>query len=210
MGCEPAVVGMLSAQHGIMLIQGIIREPSQRLITEDVTVVLCDVTIRKDGPLAEVRPSPSGYFELNVDLEPGALSSLAHLQVLQGKERVDAWHRSLAGQKNALVIVDVLVPTLDRALERLPIDTFAMLQKCEAEILARIHDAPNGVLRFLAHPLRMFGDIGVDLGPHAMTELVAAYPAIAHGNDHAYQAVCRQVEDGVTRMLAKLFHEVQP
>lgn len=65
------------------------------------------------------------------------------------------------------------------------------LRNHEEKLVARINDAHNGGARFLAHPLRMLREMGVELSPEARRELKRLEPRAVMGSDVAYEALLR-------------------
>ncbi len=65
------------------------------------------------------------------------------------------------------------------------------LRRHESELLDRINSVHNGGARFLAHPLRMLGDLGIELSPEARLQIIELEPMVSTGSDIAYEALLR-------------------
>jgi hypothetical protein len=71
----------------------------------------------------------------------------------------------------------------------LRIESVEELFKRQDEVLARIERVPNGGNLFVAHPLRMLADVGVELSPAAREELLRRSPRLAAASPVAYEAL---------------------
>lgn len=71
----------------------------------------------------------------------------------------------------------------------LQVNSFSELMRHEKEILDRIAYTENGGNLFMAHPLMLLDDIGVQLSEDAKKELIEREPLLGSLSDLPYQAI---------------------
>ena len=73
----------------------------------------------------------------------------------------------------------------------LSVDSFDELMAHEQEILSRIADTPKGGNLFMAHPLLLLRDIGVELSDRAREQIICREPHLTGLSPQPYLAVKR-------------------
>jgi hypothetical protein len=84
--------------------------------------------------------------------------------------------------------------------------TLEDLRLAEPALVESINRSRNGGARFLAHPLAMLSDVGVDLSPELKKLLLALLPQLQHASSAGYEALTAAEEEGpVTVRVQGLF-----
>lgn len=76
----------------------------------------------------------------------------------------------------------------------LKVNSFDELMKHEKEILDRIAHTQNGGNLFMAHPLMLLADIGVQLSEDARKEIISREPHLAALSEVPYKAIKTSTE----------------
>jgi hypothetical protein len=76
----------------------------------------------------------------------------------------------------------------------LVVDSFDELMAHEAEIVARIAEMRNGGNLFMANPLMLLADLGIELTPRAHEELVQRVPELSALSPTPYLALKASLE----------------
>ena len=67
--------------------------------------------------------------------------------------------------------------------------TYDELLAHEQELLERINAVPNGGQLYLLHPLRLFADVGVELGPKARDDFASRHGGAGAWSERPYHAL---------------------
>jgi hypothetical protein len=82
----------------------------------------------------------------------------------------------------------------------LKVDSFDELMRHEKPIVDRIARTLNGGNLFLAHPIRLLRDIGVDLSDRAVKEVIGSQPGLTGLSGLPYQAIKNSEEEQNVRV----------
>jgi hypothetical protein len=81
--------------------------------------------------------------------------------------------------------------------------TLEDLRAAEPAVVESINQSRNGGARFLAHPLAMLSDVGVDLSPELEKLLLALLPQLKHASPVAYETLTAAEEEGPVTVRVK-------
>ena len=123
--------------------------------------------------------------------------------------RCSRWSRAELSDRR-IIGAHVVIKVQMKQADHLRIKSLNELFVHEKEILRRIDETPNGPNLFVAHPLRMLADVGVELSKEAQQALLHHEPGLAALSSTAYEALKKTQEQQRVRFHLKgLFRRPQ-